>query len=62
MDEKESSVEEMKTAADDIKKLRPVQEAVIVALNLRSWKDILDALKSEETRESTLLSYDRLTT
>ena len=46
VDEKEFSIEEMKTAADDNKKLRPIQEAIMVALKLRSWKDIPDALKS----------------
>lgn len=40
MDEKEFSIEEMKTAADDIKKLRPVQEVIMVALKLRSWEEI----------------------
>ena len=49
VDEKEFSVEEMKTAAVDIKKLRPVQEAIMVALKLRSWKEIPDVLKSEVT-------------
>ena len=29
VDEKEFSIEEMKIAADDIKKLRPVQEAIM---------------------------------
>ena len=49
VDEKEFSIEEMKTAADDIKKLRPVQEAILVALKLASWKEIPDLLKSEVT-------------
>lgn len=49
MDEKEFSIEEMKSAADDIKKLRPLQEAIMVALKLRSWEEIPDVLKSEVT-------------
>lgn len=48
MDEKEFSIEEMKTAADDIKKLRPVQEVIMVALKLRSWEEI-PVLKWEVT-------------
>lgn len=49
MDEREFSIEEMKTAADDIKKLRPIQEAIMVALKLRTWEEIPDVLKSEVT-------------
>lgn len=49
MDDKEFSIEEMKTAADDIKKLRPIQEGIMVALKLRAWEEIPDVLKSEVT-------------
>jgi len=49
VDEREFSIEEMKTAADDIKKLRPIQEAIMVALKLRTWEEIPDVLKSEVT-------------
>ena len=49
VDNKEFSIEEMKTAADDIKKLRPIQEAILVALKLRAWEEIPDVLKLEVT-------------
>ena len=49
VDEKEFSAEEIKTAADDIKKLCPVQEAIMVPSKLRLWKEIPDVLKSEVT-------------
>ena len=49
VDDKEFSIEEMKTAADDIKNLCPIQEGILVALNLRVWKEIPDVLKSEVT-------------
>ena len=43
------SVNEMKTAAEDIKKLRPIQEAIMVALKVDSWKEIPETVKSEVT-------------
>ena len=49
VDDKEFSIDEMKTAADDIKKLRPIQEAIMVALKLRAWEEIPDVLESEVT-------------
>ena len=49
VDDEEFSIDEMKTAADDIKKLRPIQEAILVALKLRAWEEIPDVLKSEVT-------------
>lgn len=49
MDDGILSIDEMKTAAEDIKKLRPVQEAIMVALTLRSWEEIPDVLRSEVT-------------
>ena len=49
VDKKEFSIEEMKTAADDINKLYPVQEAIMVALKLRLYGEIPDFLKPEVT-------------
>ena len=43
------SVNEMKTAAEDIKKLRPIQEAIMVALKVDSWKEIPETIKSKVT-------------
>ena len=39
----------MKTAAEEMKKLRPIQEAIMVALKVDSWKEIPETIKSEVT-------------
>lgn len=49
MDDKTFSIDDMKMAADDIKKLRPIQEAIMFALNLKTWEEVPDILKPEVT-------------
>ena len=39
----------MKTAAEDIKKLRPIQEAILLALGLNSWEEIPAIIKNDVT-------------
>ena len=39
----------MKTAAEDIKKLRPIQEALLLALGLNSWEEIPEIIKNDVT-------------
>ena len=39
----------MKTAAKDIKKLRLIQEALLLALRLNSWEEIPEIIKNDVT-------------
>ena len=49
MDDKSYGIDEMKMAADDIKKLRPIQEAILVALKIKKWEEVPDVLMLEVT-------------
>ena len=49
MDDGIFGIDEMKTATEDIKKLWPIQEAIMVALMLCSWEEIPDVLRLEAT-------------
>ena len=47
--DKTYTLEELKTAAMDKKKLRPIQEAIIVALRLKFWEKIPETINSRVT-------------
>ena len=49
IDGKALSLAEMKTAAEDIKKLKPIQEAITVALQVDRWENHHEIVKSEVT-------------
>jgi len=52
----EMSLEEMKSAASEIKLLRPVQEAVVLFFKAETWEEVADEFGSEVLPEKLLRS------
>ena len=48
------SLEEMKSAASEIKLLRPVQEAIILFFKVETWEEVADEFGSEVLPEKLL--------
>ena len=48
------SLEEMKSAASEIKLLRPVQEAIVLFFQAETWEEVADEFGSEVLPEKLL--------
>jgi len=50
----EMSLEELKCAAEEIKKLRPIQEAITRFFKLNTWEEVIDEFGSTVSPEKLL--------
>ena len=41
------SLTQLKTAADEIKALRPIQEAIVTFFKMKTWEEAAEAFKQE---------------